>query len=65
MKKIGGMMYPKQIKKPKIKKYICYKCKKELTPATAYFYVDSCNCAITNNAPAYCKECYISVYGKW
>ncbi len=63
MKKHGGMMYP-QITRKKETKCTCKKCGKELTPATAYYYVDSCNCAITNNAPAYCRECYKAVYGE-
>ena len=64
MKKIGGMMYPKQ-KRHKVNELQCYKCQKKLTPATAYYYVDSCNCAITDNAPPHCKECYIEKYGRW
>lgn len=62
MKKIGGMMYPKKPRKTANKKYKCKKCGKELTPATAYFYIDPCNCAITENAPPYCLECYKTVY---
>lgn len=61
MKKINGMIYPKRPRKA-AKKYKCNKCGKELTPATAYFYVDSCNFAITENAPPYCIECYKIVY---
>lgn len=63
MKKVHGMMYPKKAKKNK--NCTCTKCGKELTPATAYYYVDGCNCAITNSAPPYCKECYKVVYGTW
>ena len=63
MKRVRGMMYPRR-QTTKLKKYTCCKCGKELTPSTAYFYVDGCNCAITDNAQAHCKECYISVYGK-
>ena len=64
MKKYGCMMYPKHINKKATKCIICKKCGKELTPATAFYYVDGCNCAITNNAPAYCRECYREVYGE-
>lgn len=64
MKRVGDMMYPRR-RKSTVKKYTCNKCGKELIPATAYFYVDGCNCAITDNAPAHCRECYISVYGKY
>ncbi len=64
MKKIGGMMYPKQ-KQRKTGQLQCNKCKKMLTPPTAFYYVDSCNCAITDNAPPHCKECYIATYGRW
>lgn len=63
MKKYGGMMYP-QHKSRTVKKLICAKCKKELTPETAFYYVDSCNCAITNNAPSFCRECYRETYGE-
>lgn len=63
MKKYGGMMYPAH-RPRKAGKLQCYKCKRELTPATAFYYVDSCNCAITNNAPPYCKDCYIATYGR-
>lgn len=63
MKRVSNMMYPRR-RTSKPKKYICNKCGKELTPSTAYFYVDGCNCAITDNAPPYCRECYKSVYGK-
>lgn len=64
MKKFGGMMYPKQ-KQTKTEALQCCKCKKQLTPSTAYYYVDSCNCAITSNAPPHCKECYVDAYGRW
>ena len=60
----GGMMYPKQ-KQHKAARLKCFKCGAELTPATAYHYVDSCNCAITNNAPPHCRDCYIATYGRW
>ena len=65
MKKFGGMMYPEHKARKAQKNLQCNKCKKELTPATAYYYVDSCNCAITQNAPPYCRECYIEMYGRW
>lgn len=64
MKKIGGMMYPKQRARRTQKSYVCKKCGKVLTPSEAYFYVDSCNCAITENSPAYCRECYKERYGE-
>lgn len=64
MKRVNGMMYPRR-RAPKTKKYTCNKCDKELTPSTAYFYVDACNCSITDNAPPYCIECYKLVYGKY
>lgn len=63
MKRSGGMMYPRN-KRQKAEKLACKKCGKELTPATAYYYVDGCNCSITSNAPAHCKECYIEKYGR-
>lgn len=63
MKKFNGMMYP-QRKKQSLKKLTCFKCGKELTPSTAYYYVDGCNCAITDSAPPYCKPCYIEKYGR-
>lgn len=62
MKRIGNMMY---VEKPKkAGKCNCTTCGKSLSPEMAYYYVDGCNCAITNNAPPYCKECYIEKYGK-
>ena len=61
MKRAQGMMYPKKAKKNG--NCTCTKCGEKLTPATAYYYVDGCNCDITNNAPPYCKECYKAVYG--
>ena len=63
MKKYGAMMYPGH-KGKKVTKCTCNKCGKELTPNTAFYYVDECNWAITNNAPPYCRECYKEVYGK-
>lgn len=63
-KQYGGMMYPK-FKPSKRTLLRCYKCKQELTPKTAYYYVDGCNCAITRNAPPFCKDCYIATYGRW
>lgn len=62
MKKVGGMMYARQAKTTK--KCKCTKCGKELTPATAFYYVDSCNFAITNNSKPYCLECYKATYKK-
>lgn len=64
MKRVGGMMYAKVGGNTK-KKCSCAKCGKELTPATAFYYVDSCNFAITNSAKPYCKECYIEIYGRY
>ena len=63
MKKYGGMMYPPKTNN-NIKNCNCTGCGKELTPKTAYYYVDSCNFAITNNSQPYCKPCYIKKYGK-
>ena len=63
MKKVGSMIYP-QNKKSKIKKCNCEKCGKDLTPAEAYYYVDSCNFAITQNAKPYCRACYKIVFGR-
>ena len=58
MRKNNGMIYPK-IPNEKVKeKYICSKCRKQLTPKEAFFRVDPNNYAIINNAPPYCKECY-------
>ena len=57
------MIYP-QNKTTKIKNCNCEKCKKELTPAEAYYYVDSCNCAITQSAKPYCRECYKIAFGR-
>ena len=37
MKKIGGMMYPKQRARRTQKSYVCKKCGKVLTPSEAYF----------------------------
>lgn len=61
MKKVGGMMYVNKVKKSG--ECLCTACKKALTPSTAFYYVDGCNCAITSNAPPYCRECYIEKYG--
>lgn len=63
MKRAGYMMYPKPMRKTP-SKHKCAKCGKALTPAQACYYVDGCNCAITQNAPAYCRECYRAVYGE-
>lgn len=49
MRKAGKMIYPKQGRKSD--KCKCAKCGKELVPETAYYYVDNCNYAITNNSP--------------
>ena len=59
-----NIYYPK-IKKEKAKKYVCTKCGKVLTSATAFYYVDANNCAINDNAKPYCKECYILKYGRY
>jgi hypothetical protein len=61
IKRNGNMLYVKP-KRSNYKKCKCNKCGKELTPSTAYYYVDGCNCAITENAPPHCKECYIKTY---
>ena len=61
MKRSGYMMYPK-MKRTKQKTVPCHRCGKPLTPAEACYYVDSCNYAITQNAPAHCVECYKAVY---
>lgn len=65
MKKHSGMMYPKPTRVSKQQKYTCTKCGKELTPSTAFYYVDSCNFAITNSAKPYCQVCYIKTYGRY
>ena len=49
------MMYTKKPKKTKI--VCCCVCGKKLKPNEAYYYVDGCNFAITNNAKPYCKDC--------
>lgn len=64
MKRRGSMMYPKSGKRTP-QKCNCTKCGQELTPATAYYYVDSCNFAITNSAQPYCRECYIQTFGRY
>ena len=64
MRKFNGMMYVKHKRTKPIKKLTCHKCSKELTPDIAYYYVDGCNCAITDSAPPYCRECYKIVYGR-
>ena len=46
------------------KSYICAKCGKVLTPQEACFYVDGCNCAITQSAKPLCAECYVKSYGR-
>lgn len=56
MKRNGHMMYAKH-KTAKYKTVCCCVCGKELTPDKAYYYVDGCNFAITNNAKPYCKDC--------
>lgn len=64
MKKHGGMMYPVTKTTKAVKNLSCHKCGKELTPSTAFHYVDSCNCAITRNAPPFCLSCYKATYGR-
>ena len=64
MKKSGGMMYPKRSNRTP-QKCACTKCGKELTPSTAFYYVDSCNFAITNSSKPYCKACYLETYGRY
>ena len=56
MKRNGHMMYAKQ-KTENHKTVCCCVCGKTLTPDKAYYYVDGCNFAITNNAKPYCKDC--------
>lgn len=63
MKKINGYMIPKQRKKVS-NEYTCAGCGKKLTAKEACFYVDGCNCAITDNSKPYCLECYGKKYGK-
>jgi hypothetical protein len=63
MKKYRGMMYPKN-KRRAATKCVCTTCGKELTPTTAFYYVDGCNCAITENAPPFCYDCYVLKYGR-
>lgn len=63
MKRINGYMIPRQ-KKKVADAYICFRCKKKLEPKDAYFYVDSCNCAITENSLPHCRECYRVEYGE-
>ncbi len=63
MKRINGMIYPTK-KKTKYGKCTCTKCGKDLTPRTAYYYVDACNCAITDNAPPFCYKCYVEEHGR-
>ena len=61
MKKINGYMIPKN-KGKKTDKCKCAACGKDLDPKEACYYVDGCNYAITNNAPAYCMDCYNNKY---
>ena len=63
MKRAGSMLYPRK-QNNKLENCNCEKCKKELTPSEAYYYVDGCNCAITQNAKPYCRECYKIVFGR-
>lgn len=56
MKRNGYMMYAKNIT-TNIKNVCCCICGKKLTLDKAYYYVDGCNFAITNNAKPYCKDC--------
>lgn len=64
LKRNNGYMTPRSTKRSTPKSYSCARCGKELLPKDAYFYVDGCNFAITENAPAHCRECYKEVYGK-
>lgn len=64
MKKNNGMMFPKIGRASKTPKLVCCVCGKELTPSTAYYYVDESNYAITNSAPPHCYECGKEKY-KW
>ena len=63
MKRVNGMMYSKT-KRKTAKEYICSMCGEKLTPSTAFFYVDGCNFAITENSPPLCRECYRKKYNK-
>lgn len=64
MKRRGNMMYPKNGPRTQ-QKCNCTKCGQELTQATAFYYVDGNNCAITNSAKPYCRECYIKTFGRY
>lgn len=64
MKRINGMMYPTTRRKRTKVKYICADCKDTLTPSTAFFYVDGCNFAITENSLPLCRECYRKKYNE-
>ena len=63
MKRNNGYMTPRNRKNIK-NKYICAMCGKELEAKEAYCYVDENNCAITQNALPYCRECYRIKYGE-
>lgn len=63
MKKHNGYMIPTRRRKIP-KKFICATCGKSLTPKEAYCYVDPNNCAITDNALPYCRECYKKKFGE-
>lgn len=64
IKRINGYMTPRT-KKAAPKSYTCALCGKQLEPKDAYFYVDGCNCAITDSALPYCIKCYADKYGRW
>ena len=64
MRKYGHMMCPKNGKRTQTK-CRCTKCGQELTPATAYYYVDGNSFAITNSSKPYCRECYIQTFGRY
>lgn len=63
MRKYNGYMIPK-VKRTAQNKYVCVMCGKDLDAKSAYFYVDSCNCAITENSKPYCLDCYRRKYGE-
>ena len=61
MRKVNRYMIPTG-KRSSQKKYVCASCNKHISAESAFFYVDSCNCAITNNSRPYCQECYEKKY---
>ncbi len=63
MRKNNGYMIPK-VKRKTADSYVCSGCGKTLSPRDAFFYVDSCNCAITDNSKPFCRECYRIKYGE-